>query len=222
MPSSQLRVSESSPNVSTVVERLKTTNRVVARSGDDSRDGSNWRVGSTSWGSLVRTQYRPSLESPARAGFVYRRSSDGLRDVLRRGRSAGSQRAPNPALSILARRSSRCIAFRTPRWRLGHSTTQLRVRRVASSSPVLVFSVRSIDNPATGGYGRGSNGEGVGLPSNRPTEVAAAQKALAGWGLEGAGLGRIKSAVGSRDRVGRLTAGGSGRATGLAFVGAPP
>jgi hypothetical protein len=66
--------------------------------------------------------------------------------------------------SILARRSSRCIAFRTPPSRLGHSTTEMRVRRVAASSPVLVLAVRSIDNPADRGL-RSRQQRGRGRPA---------------------------------------------------------
>jgi hypothetical protein len=57
---------------------------------------------------------------------------------------------------------------------LDHATE--RASRCLLLRPCSSFQHVPLTTQRTEGYGRGSNAEGVGLPSNRPTEVAAAQR----------------------------------------------
>jgi hypothetical protein len=105
MPSCQLGVSDGGPNASTAVDRQTATNRVVACFGDGSRRRSKSRLHSTSWGSLVRAQYRPFW--PAWL--------EGLRSTMwfmRAGRATDG-RPVQTRVQTSCRESHRCLAVGT-------------------------------------------------------------------------------------------------------------
>jgi hypothetical protein len=150
-------------------------------------------------GSTVRVRQRAS---PFSRGFLYSAScAHAVESVLgntegtgQAQRSCGDHWLPSTRLTAVllvsgALRGHRTLPFRSwqgdrpgaclsnssfPARSLDHATEG--ASRCLLLRPCSSFQCVPLTTQRTGGYGRGSNAEGVGLPSNRPTEVAAAQR----------------------------------------------
>jgi hypothetical protein len=164
---------------------------------------------STSWGSLVRAQYRPPQKTPlGRVSYLQAKQRRASRRAHVSAKSAGFPEGTEPCpldpgkeIVPVHRLSNSSFPARS----LDHATEG--ASRCLLLRPCSSFQCVPLTIQRPGGYGRGSNAEGVGLPSNRPTEVAAAQKALAGLGsLEALGLG-ADQVCGGVSRSGRASYG---------------